>query len=83
MHIKYLAKDPNIELLNKKCGGYQGYTIPRLSVCNGAEEDGQSAQNQQNATSDNEDRDLTVRVNNSIPLNAKKRARLKVKFKMR
>ena len=83
MHIKYLAKDPNVELLNKKCGGYQGYTIPRLSVCNGAEEDGQPAPTQQSATSDNGDRDLAVMVNSSIPLklNARKRAKLKVKFK--
>ena len=32
VHIKYLAKDPKIVLLNQKCGGYQGYQLPRLSV---------------------------------------------------
>ena len=82
VHIKYLAKDPNIELLNKKCGGYQGYSLPRLSVQDGAEEDGQSAQTQENVnTSNNEDRDLTTRVNISIPFEARKRARHKVKLK--
>ena len=34
VHIKYLAKDPKIILLNQKCGGYQGYSLPRLSVEN-------------------------------------------------
>jgi len=27
VHIKYLAKNPKIELLNQKCGGYQGYQL--------------------------------------------------------
>ena len=81
VHIKYLAKDPNIELLNKKCGGYQGYVIPRLSVWDGDKEDGHSAQTQETDTSNNEDRDRTDRVNNSVTLKAKKRARPRVKFK--
>ena len=34
VHIKYLARDPKIVLLNQKCGGYQGYNLPRLSVQN-------------------------------------------------
>ena len=34
VHIKYLARDPNVVLLNQKCGGYQGYNLPRLSVQN-------------------------------------------------
>ena len=74
MHIKYLAKDPNIELLNKKCGGYQGYVIPRLSVWDGDKEDGHSAQTQVTDTSNNEDQDSTARVNkfHSITLKAKK-----------
>ena len=81
MHIKHLGKDPNIELLNKKCGGYQGYSLPRLSVWDGDKEDGHSAQTQETDTSNNEDRDRTDRVNNSVTLKAKKRARPRVKFK--
>ena len=81
VHIKYLAKDPNLVLLNKKCGGYQGYVLPRLSVWDGDKEDGPSAQTQENATSNNEDQSLTIKVNNSIQLNARKRAKAKVKFK--
>ena len=81
MHIKYLAKDPNLVLLNKKCGGYQGYVLPRLSVWDGDKEDGQTAQTQENATSNNDDQNLTIKVNNSIPLKAIKRAKAKVKFK--
>ena len=38
VHIKYLAKDPKIVLLNQKCGGYQGYQLPRLSVQWGSED---------------------------------------------
>ena len=74
VHIKYLAKDPNIELLNKRCGGYQGYVIPRLSVWDGDKEDGHSAQTQVTDTSNNEDQDSTARVNkfHSITLKAKK-----------
>ena len=34
VHIKYLARDPTVVLLNQKCGGYQGYNLPRLSVQN-------------------------------------------------
>ena len=81
VHIKYLAKDPNLVLLNKKCGGYQGYVLPRLSVWDGDKEDGQSAQTQEKATSNNDDQNLTTKVNNSIPLKARKRAKAKVKFK--
>ena len=81
VHIKYLAKDPNVELLNKKCGGYQGYTIPRLSVWDGDKEDGQSAQPQETVTSNNENRDLTNYVNISFPFKARSRARPKTKFK--
>ena len=83
VHIKHLGKDPNIELLNKKCGGYQGYSLPRLSVWDGDKEDGQPAQTQEADTSNNEDRGLTTRVNNfnSITLKARKWARPKFKFK--
>ncbi len=83
VHIKYLAKDPNIELLNKKCGGYQGYVIPRLSVWDGDKEDGHSAQTQVTDTSNKGERDSAARVNNfhSITLKAKKWARPRVKFK--
>ena len=73
---------PNIELLNKKCGGYQGYSLPRLSVWDGDKEDGQSAQTQEADTCNNEDRGLTTRVNNfnSITLKARKWARPKFKL---
>ena len=83
VHIKYLAKDPKIELLNQKCGGYQGYSIPRLSVDNGGggEGEGLSAQPQVRATSRDGDRDLTISVNSSIPLKAKIEAKAKVKLK--
>ena len=83
VHIKYLAKDPKIELLNRKCGGYQGYSIPRLSVDNGGggEGEGLSAQPQVRATSRDGDRDLTISVNSSIPLKAKIEAKAKVKLK--
>ena len=83
VHIKYLAKDPKIELLNRKCGGYQGYSIPRLSVDNGGggEGEGLSAQPQETATSRDGERDLTIRVNNSIPFKARVRAKARVKLK--
>ena len=83
VHIKYLAKDPKIELLNRKCGGYQGYSIPRLSVDNGGggEGEGLSAQPQVTATSRDGERGLTINVNSSIPLKAKFKARAKVKLK--
>ena len=81
MHIKYLAKDPNLVLLNKKCGGYQGYVLPRLSVWDGDKEEGQSAQPQETVTSNDENRDLTNNVNISFPFKARSRARPKTKFK--
>ena len=81
VHIKYLAKDPNLVLLNKKCGGYQGYVLPRLSVWDGDKEEGQSAQPQESVTSNNENRDLTNNVNISFPFKARSRARPKARFK--
>ena len=81
VHIKYLAKDPNIVLLNQKCGGYQGYQLPRLSVQWGSEE-GPAAQTQKTGpASSSENRDLSIRRNISIPVLATKKAKAKVNFK--
>ena len=83
VHIKYLAKDPTIILLNQKCGGYQGYSLPRLSVENGGggEGEGLGAQPQEADISNNEDRDLTSRVNISVPFRkASFKARPRVKL---
>ena len=84
VHIKYLAKDPKIVLLNQKCGGYQGYSLPRLSVENGGggEGEGLGAQPQEADISNSEDRDLTDRVNTSVPFQkARFKARAKLKTK--
>ena len=81
VHIKYLAKNPKIELLNQKCGGYQGYQLPRLSVQWG-QEGGPAAPTQETGpASSSKKRDLSFRGNISIPVLATKKARAKVKYK--
>ena len=81
VHIKYLAKDPNIVLLNQKCGGYQGYQLPRLSVQWGSEEGPAAPTQETGPASSSKKRDLSFRGNISIPVLATKKAKAKVKFK--
>ena len=81
VHIKYLAKDPKIVLLNQKCGGYQGYKLPRLSVQWGSEEGPAAPTQETGPASSSENRDLSIRRNTSIPVLAIKKAKAKVKFK--
>ena len=81
VHIKYLAKDPKIVLLNQKCGGYQGYQLPRLSVQWGSEEGPAAPTQETGPASSSENRDLSIRRNTSIPVLAIKKAKAKVKFK--
>ena len=80
VHIKYLAKDPKIVLLNQKCGGYQGYHLPRLSVQNSSEELGPVASTQENGPlSRSEDQDLSIRGNIPFQLQARVKAKVKIK----